>query len=233
MSLVSVSGILLPSSVGIGYTVPANLQTNYIELSFTNHHATQNRDVTVWLVPNGGSPGNSNRFLYLAGQALSMRPGQTVILPCAQVLNAGDTIRWMAGTASIVQGSIDVQEISSAGIVLAGVSRRHFGSNAAFITNSIVTARTIPAGNQARVIEVALHNTGASPRTVEVWFVPSGQVEADRYKEVNLLLGRTIKPGHTVIVQKRRFLTGGDFISWRASVTNEVMGRISTHELVL
>lgn len=103
----------LLSTVAVNkYPAPTNGITKDIELHFTNTDASNTIGVTVYLVENGGTPGDSNTFLKESGAAaFLLGPGESRAWGTEQVLLAGDTIHAKASTTGKVAMFISGKEI--------------------------------------------------------------------------------------------------------------------------
>ena len=89
----------LSASTVIYYTVPVNRTTTITRISFTNTTVTD-RFVNVWLVPNGGSPVDSNKIV--AGEYIAAGETFSPLQLEGQTLPAGSTIRSAAEVATAI-----------------------------------------------------------------------------------------------------------------------------------
>jgi hypothetical protein len=95
----------LTTSAQVYYTAPTSTTSTISNLSFTNTSASP-VPITVYNVPNLGSPSASNVFV----SAFSLSAGQTYVPPQAIGLNLapGSTLQALAGSGSVItiQGSV-------------------------------------------------------------------------------------------------------------------------------
>lgn len=82
-------------TVDTQYTVPALTRAILKTMDITNTSTTTDLDVTVYLVPSGGSPGTANTLI----SSFTISANGVLQWSGAQVLNPGDTIQTM-GSAS-------------------------------------------------------------------------------------------------------------------------------------
>lgn len=97
----------LTNAAAIYYT-STNIRTRVDKMSFTNVDTANPHTVTVYLVPNGGSPGVTN----IITDARSIAAKQTWNSPdmVGQILNPGDTIQALAdASAQVVVSAAGVQ----------------------------------------------------------------------------------------------------------------------------
>jgi hypothetical protein len=93
-----VSGSLLTGSAATYYTA-SNVTTRIDKMTATNTD-TSARTITVYLVPNAGTAGDSNIII----DAKSILPGETYTCPegVGHVVQNGGTIQALASTAGVV-----------------------------------------------------------------------------------------------------------------------------------
>lgn len=103
---------LLTNSTVTLVTVPTNVIYKDIEFHFTNTD-TSAIGVDVYIVPNGGTAGDSTTFLKSTGaNAFILGPGQTLPWSTEQVLIAGDTIQAKATTTGKIAYIISGREVT-------------------------------------------------------------------------------------------------------------------------
>ena len=100
-----IAGSELTGSAATYYTAPANTRVIIKKLTFTNKHATDAINVTVYLIPSGGAAGDNNTLV----DAKAVGPKEC--WECTQaeghVLEAAGFIQALASTAAevTIQGS--------------------------------------------------------------------------------------------------------------------------------
>jgi len=104
---------LITNSSVLTYTSPVNNITKDIEFHFTNVDATTTIGVTLYMVENGGSAGDSNTFLKESGAgAFLLSPGETRSWSTEQTMEAGDTVYVKASTTLKVSMFMSGRQIS-------------------------------------------------------------------------------------------------------------------------
>lgn len=91
------------------YTVPTGVTTIIDKFTATNYSASA-AQISVNLVPYGGSAGNSN----ISPKEITLQPSQTYIFPeiVGRALSAGSFISTLAGTASSINIQANGREIT-------------------------------------------------------------------------------------------------------------------------
>lgn len=91
----------LTASAVVMYTQGANSVGQVLRAVLYNTD-TSARQVTIYRVPSGGSPGTTN--IVLSGQGGRVMAGQDMVVNvlAGMTLNAGDTIQALADSASVV-----------------------------------------------------------------------------------------------------------------------------------
>lgn len=85
-------------SATVDYTVPSGFRADCKQMTVSNPNATAYQ-ITVYLVPSGGSPGATNVLV----PGITVPPNSVLSLAqyfCNQVMNVGDTIQSLASTAA-------------------------------------------------------------------------------------------------------------------------------------
>lgn len=79
------------------YTVPSNTTTVLKHVTAHNTHASDNVDLTVYLVESGGSAGDSNQIY-----SETISAGQEIVVSVLtnHAMSTGDSVVMVAGTAS-------------------------------------------------------------------------------------------------------------------------------------
>lgn len=92
---------VLSASVAVMYTQPVNSLGQVLRATVYNTD-TVARQITVYRVTSGGSPGTTN--IILSGAGGRVMPGQELIINAlaGMVLNPGDTIQALADVTSVV-----------------------------------------------------------------------------------------------------------------------------------
>lgn len=98
-----------PSNTGIDtlYTTPSNTKTIVKNIVLVNTTGTE-ANVTVNLVPVGGTPQNSNQLI----SAYKVQQHDTVVIDVSLVLESGDSLRAQQGTAGAVTLHVSGVEVS-------------------------------------------------------------------------------------------------------------------------
>lgn len=95
------------TSLGTLYTVPANTKTIVKQIILSNTTGTD-ATVTLHFVPNGQTAGNENKIF----STLTVTANNTGIFDLSAVLEAGDTIQAVQGTANAITIHISGVEVS-------------------------------------------------------------------------------------------------------------------------
>lgn len=88
-------GSVIVSTVAARYTTPASTRTLVKDITITNTSTTTSINVSVYLVPNGGSAGATNILI----SNISLQPSSVYQWTGTQVMNAGDFI-WDSASAA-------------------------------------------------------------------------------------------------------------------------------------
>lgn len=95
------TGLLTNSAANIGSAVLSNEVWKDIEFHFTNNDASAAIGVTIYIIPSGGSAGDTTTFLKESGASgFILGPGETRSWSTEQVLIAGDQIQGKASTTN-------------------------------------------------------------------------------------------------------------------------------------
>lgn len=89
------------------YTVPAATQAIVKNLLLCNTTGTD-ATITLHFVPSGGSAGTTNKVI----STYTVKANDTVIIDLSGVLEAGDTIQGLQGTANAITAYISGVEVS-------------------------------------------------------------------------------------------------------------------------
>ncbi|BDG48763.1 hypothetical protein [Parageobacillus sp. KH3-4] len=89
------------------YTVPTNTKTIVKQIVLSNTTGTD-ANVTIHFVPNGQVAGNGNKIF----SALTVTANNTGIFDLSAVLEAGDTIQAVQGTANAITIHISGVEVN-------------------------------------------------------------------------------------------------------------------------
>jgi len=98
----------LAATVATLYTCPANTTARVLKSTATNDTTTPDT-VTFYLVPSGGTAGVTN--LILNTKAIGNKETYECPEVVGQILEAGDTIQGLAGTADQITAALGVVEI--------------------------------------------------------------------------------------------------------------------------
>jgi len=90
------------------HTVGANVEATFVEMVFHNTD-TSNREVTVYEVPSGGTPGAEHTIIDWSGSN-SLRPNEMRGFAYQPNLQTGDFIQWKSDVASKVTRAAFVNE---------------------------------------------------------------------------------------------------------------------------
>lgn len=94
------------------YTSPAAGRGTWIDKATFLNHAGTTQTFTVWLVPSGGSAGNSN--LVISARSLAASGGSDFAPELVgKFLAPGDAIYWQASAATSINGAINGRELTS------------------------------------------------------------------------------------------------------------------------
>ena len=77
-------------------TVASGVELTYLRILLYNRNSA-NRTVSIWYVPSGDSPGNSNKAF-----ELTLLPDETRAIDDTPMLQAGDSVRASASNSSSV-----------------------------------------------------------------------------------------------------------------------------------
>lgn len=93
-----------------------------------------------------------------------------------------------------------------------------------FLPAALATIHTVNNNLKATFVEFTFHNTAEGFQNVYVRFVPNGAASAASHQVIGTKARQTLRPGETRIYSFQPFLNPGDFIQWRASSANAVVG---------
>jgi kynurenine formamidase len=95
------------TSLGTLYTVPANTKTIVKNIILTNTTGTA-ANVTIHFVPNGGSADATNKII----SSYTVNTNDTVVIDLSSVLETGDTIQAIQGTANAITVYVSGVEVA-------------------------------------------------------------------------------------------------------------------------
>lgn len=94
------------------YTSPSNGRGTWIDKATFLNYAGSTQTFSVWIVPSGGSAGNSN--LVISGRSLAASGGSDFAPELVgKFLAPGDAIYWQASAATSINGAINGRELTS------------------------------------------------------------------------------------------------------------------------
>jgi hypothetical protein len=101
----TITAAQLTTAAAVYYTAPANTKSLIKKLTFTNT-TTGALTVTVYLVPNGGTPGATN--ILISAQPIAAGETWECFAAEGQVLQVGGTLQALASAATsiTIQGAI-------------------------------------------------------------------------------------------------------------------------------
>jgi hypothetical protein len=243
MGLIHVPGILLPDSAVEAYVVPDDLRTNRVNFSFISL-ASVPRQVKVWIVPSGGSAGNSNLVIGMESAATKLLSGEPRPYPMSQVLSPGDKIFWEADVADEVVAHLDISEVPAAGVTVDPVTGKplpftivssHNDSNTGYLPDTLSLAYTVPdsvPAAQVMSMELLVHNLSSDREAFTMSAVPPNETPGDLQWIISSNTQQWhLAPGETRLVQFEHFLTAGYQVHWRSLNTDVIVGRLSVEEV--
>jgi len=91
------------------YQASANGKGAWIDKFTARNHAASTQSLSVWLVPSGGVPDNTN-----LKKVKSFAVGEDYAFPeiVGQLLGPGDSIYWQASAAGSISGSSNGRELT-------------------------------------------------------------------------------------------------------------------------
>lgn len=210
----------LGTSTATLYTVPANTVTMLRNLFGCNSNGSA-RTWTIYLVKSGQSPADSNKLLGEVNIAGSGRDGYGLY----QTLEAGDTIRGKASSASSIGVNISGMQITGDFGDL-----RPLRMAQALCTTSTVTVYTVPSGKQAIIKQLTFCNYTTGAQTVRVDVVKSGQSPSSSSQLYNAL---SIAANTTTSKRLSMIMDAGDTLRVSASAKNSIVVHASGVEHAL
>ncbi len=186
-----VEGTLIPATATLARVIGAGQSGNQIAravmFNLTNHDLSNNRSFQLYFKPQAESLDTTKHktFNVLLKKGASRR----INLPLIN-LQEGDEIHWQASAASLVAGSISLDEINE--------DSAYVNIPAQYAPNGTFDdIRQVPSGLQCGGLLLGAHNTDSVAREVEFRAVESGASTAQRYTIWQRRGDNPLKPGET------------------------------------
>lgn len=184
------------------------------------------RQCSIHLVESGGSRTVSNRIY-----SDLLQGNETITLEGPFFLSSGDTLQsigvGMSADDIALRADLLTFSAQPSGMTLAHATTNGSGIEGAALTASSATYYTAPVSKYTVVPHVLFCNTDSSARTVTAYIIESGGSVAGKKQ----ILGQSLQPGETVMVQGPFVLDAGDTIRGLASGASVVTIRVTAVEL--
>lgn len=219
-----VDGVAVTTGEATHYTASASCTVAVVQAIRITNNDTSDNQVSVHLIPNGGSRQVANRIVsdtLTASDSLTLR-GPWFVDP-------SDTLRSISSGATGTDVALRAEVLELTGMP-AGTTLIVDDGDA--LTNAYATYYTCPASNvqHSNVVAITICNTDSSDRVVNVQVIPSGQSASD----ARMVFADTVWAGETVIVggaDDPIVLEPGDFIQAKAATGSVVSLRVTALEL--